>query len=119
MKVYLGGSKGDWRTKIIDSFPNWGFYNPFTDSRQQAITEYTVDDLDAIRDCDLVLFYLNYERCYGACVEGGFAYALEIPIISIFDFKGRLPELLVGVSEYIFTDLDRTIEFLRNKYEGC
>jgi len=116
MKVYLGGAKGTWREKIKDNFPNWNIYDPFIDSRQQAITEYTLDDLDAIRNCDLVLFYINYEKCYGICVEGGFAYALEIPIISVFDFKGKLPELLLGISEYVFTDLNSAIDFMKVKF---
>jgi len=117
MKVYLGGSMGNWRKKFRKKFPQWDYYDPFKDSNQSCLAGFTVDDLNAIDDCDLVIFYIDYPDHRGSCVEAGYAFAKGKKIITIWLHKGMAPSMLFGVSRRIFTDFEEAIKWMEKRYE--
>ena len=110
MRVYLGGCKGDWRIRFKQALPEFECYDPFKHSNQQAISTFVWQDLEAIKASDMVIFYIDYPRFTGACVEAGYAFALNKPIILVYTLRGRVDEMLLGVSKKVFTDLDSAIE---------
>lgn len=54
-------------------------------------------DLDAIRQCDLLLAYIGVPPSPGVQFEIGFATANQIPMILFYDRCGRPPYLLEGL----------------------
>jgi len=113
VRVYLGGCKGNWREKFIEENPDCLCYDPFRHSPQGALMIFTKADLDAIKDSDVVVFYIAYHIYTGACLEAGYAHALGKPIVLIFTLKGYIDPLLLGVSRKVFTDLDLAIEWFK------
>jgi len=113
IRVYLGGSRGDWRERFIKENPDCLCYDPFKHTPQTALMNYAKIDLDAIKDSDIVFFYINDHVYSGACVEAGYASALGKPIILVFNLKGYIDPLLLGVSHKVFTDLDSAIEWFK------
>jgi len=111
MKIYLGGCRGKWREKI-QAIPGVEGIDPFK-GKEYALMDFTREDLDAIKESDMVIFHLTYHIFTGACVEAGYAYALKKPIILIFGQKGYIEPLLLAVSRKVFTDIDSAIEWLK------
>lgn len=117
MIVYLGGSKGTWRKKVKEAFPNWSCINPF-DGDQRSLATFTSGDLESIESSDIIVFLINYPFYTGACLEAGFAFAKNKPIYLIWKLKdGRMDSMLLGVSYAVFLDLDSAIKYLKRKYK--
>jgi len=112
--VYLAGSKGDWRKKFEEAFPDVDFINPFSKSKQNCIASFVLEDLKYVKEADLLIIYIGYPVYTGACLEAGFAYALGIPIITIWALeRGRIEPFLIGVAAKVFADVDSAIERLK------
>jgi len=116
MRVYLGGSKGAWRIKFMRRFPQWECYNPFKDSTQSCLAGFTIEDLNAIDECDLIVFYIDYPEHRGSCLEGGYAFAKGKPIITIWLHKGMAPSMLLGVSRRVSTSFEEAMKWIEKKY---
>jgi nucleoside 2-deoxyribosyltransferase len=56
---------------------------------------------EKINNCDLVIIDLT-EKGVGLGIEEGYAYAKEIPIITIAKSGSDISETLVGISKKIF-----------------
>lgn len=112
VKVYLGGSRGDWREKFAKENPDVECYDPFK-HKQESLMDFSKNDLSQIENSDVVFFYINYHVYTGACVEAGYAYAREVPIVLVFALKGYIDPLLLGVSRKVFTDLESGIEWFK------
>lgn len=113
VRVYLGGSRGNWREIFQKLNPDVECYDPFKHSRQTALKDFATDDLRAIEDSDVVFFLINYPVFTGACVEAGYAYALGKPIVLVYDLKGYIDPLLLAVSRKIFTDFNTALEWFK------
>jgi len=74
---------------------------------------YTFEDLSAIESSDVAFFYINYPVYTGSCVEAGFAFANGKPIILVFELKGSIDSLLLGVSKKVFTDLGTAMRWFK------
>ncbi len=116
--VYLaGGMDSGWRDQATYW---WGgkviTINPFEDSPQGSIAEFTGSDLDQIRQCNLLFGCLNYPRYTGMALEFGFAHALEIPCVYVHLEGGRIDSMMAGVSAAVFTDLKAALEFCDKKF---
>lgn len=116
MRVYLGGCKGDWRHKFKRRFPKWECYDPFKDSRQSCLAEFTLDDLEAIRKSNLVFFVLNYKYFTGSCIEAGYAFALKKPVVLVFLLQGRLPPMFAAISLRVFTDFKQALDWVGGRF---
>lgn len=117
MRVYLGGSKGNWRAKFKRRFPNWECYDPFKESRQGCLAEFTLDDLEAIRKSKLVFFLINYRTHTGSCIEAGYAYASHKPIVTVWLLEGRIEPMFCGISLRLFTDFKKALDWVSYNYE--
>lgn len=113
VRIYLGGSRGNWREIFQRLNPDVECYDPFKHSRQRALIDFGSDDFWAIRDSDIVFLLINYPVFTGACIEAGYAYALGKPIILVFELKGYIEPLLLGVSRKIFTDFNSALEWFK------
>jgi nucleoside 2-deoxyribosyltransferase len=118
-RVYLAGSKSDWRKQVTRSWRGVAeTYDPFSDSRQGATYEFANDDLEAIRNSDLVFAVVDYHVFTGLAVEVGFAHALGIPVILVWgDSKlMRVDTFLVGCSAALFTDIPYAAKWTKERY---
>lgn len=117
VRIYLAGGKSDWRDKLSKKWEKLGVecIDPFKDSRQNAIAEFTLDDLEAVKGADLVFAYCDYHVYNGMSLEFGYAYALGIPIIYTTSLP-RIDSMMVGVAKAAFTDLDAAIKFVEERY---
>jgi len=113
LRVYLGGSKGTWRRKFAKENQDCECYDPFKHSKQTALVSFTQKDLQAVKETDVLFIYINYKIYTGSCIEAGFAFARGIPIILVFELKGYIDPLLLGISRKVFTDLDSAIDWFK------
>lgn len=117
MQVYLAGGKGDWRTPLIQRWSQRGVkcYDPFTHSRQDAVYQFTNDDLAAIAESGLIFGNCNYHRYTGMALEFGYAHALGIPIIFVLG-QDRIDPMMSAVAVATFIDFDAAVEFTEERY---
>lgn len=118
-QVYLAGGKGYWRENLYREWSGKArCYNPFADSRQGSVYEFTNDDLSAIRSSVLVFGVLDYPRYTGLALEFGYAHALGTPIIYVHlpNVAERVDSMMAGVATAIFVDLDAAMEFAEERY---
>lgn len=118
MLVYLAGCKGDWREKYIKKFPKWTLIDPFIASPQEAICKFTSADLNYVANCDMIIMNIIQEEHSGSLIEAGAAYAWEKPIILIWQVKGRLDSMLLGISKYVFNDEEAVMQFIADRFYG-
>lgn len=120
--IYLAGGKSDWRTTLRR---RWGqkygadvsTFDPFEDSRQGALYEFTNDDLAAISGSDMVFAFCDYHKYTGMALEFGYAHALEIPIIFVVGpGMPRIDSMMVSVATAAFTDMTEARDFVEERY---
>jgi nucleoside 2-deoxyribosyltransferase len=116
IKIYLAGCKGDWRETVhLELCDRAVLFDPFRDSRQGVIGEFTADDLEAVKNCDLVIFYHAYHVFDGSALECGYAHALGKPIVYVCK-EPRASSMICAVSAAVFTDLLAALEWTRSHY---
>ena len=114
MKAYIGIKyHEDYRNKaIVDKISSILENNGYEticivrDTNIEQQSKYNPCDLmkltfEKIDNCDLVIIDLT-EKGVGLGIEGGYAYAKEIPIITIAKSGSDISETLVGISKKIF-----------------
>ena len=116
MRVYLGGCKGNWRSKFRKRFPKWKCYDPFKESRQSCLAAFTLDDLRAIERSDFVFFFINYKTFTGSCIEAGYAFASNKPIVLVFLLKGRVPPMFAAISLRVFTEFKDALDWVEGRF---
>jgi len=114
MKIYLAGCFSGWRNKIKNNVLNHRFYLPQKESRQNAIANFVSDDLNAINESDLLIYYESqiFENI-GNSFEAGYAFANNTPIIVYSECKYIFP-FLAGIAKRIFVDWDLFIKYIKN-----
>ena len=105
--IYLaGGYRDEWRDYLVDTLKgNVRFINPFRDSRQGALAEFTLDDLAHIDNSHLMIAFSDYPQQDGLMLEFGYAYARKVPIVYCVQ-QPRVASMAAGVSRAVFTDLE-------------
>jgi nucleoside 2-deoxyribosyltransferase len=116
VKVYLGGSKGEWRKKLMQEY-NMNFYDPFSDS-QHSILEFTKKDLEEIRNSDVIFVVIDYPVYTSVCAEIGYAFAFNKPIILVFLLKDFIDPMIMVMSRKVFTDYEKAVNWLCKYAEG-
>lgn len=114
MKAYIGIKyHEDYRNKaIVDKISSILENNGYEticivrDTNIEQQNKYNPRDLmkltfEKIDNCDLVIIDLT-EKGVGLGIEAGYAYAKEIPIITIAKSSSDISETLVGISKKIF-----------------
>ncbi len=122
-KIYLAGGLGKtWRPQIKQLLGHkTDLYDPFTQSRQGATYEYVNDDLSALATSDIMFAVIDRKTYNGLSVEAGYAHALGIPIILVWDttsssISKRLDLFLLGCVTYASTDVESAADFITRKY---
>ena len=124
MKVYLaGGMHNDWRTKVKKYCPKLEYLDP-TEHQLHNAKEYTVWDLLAIRNSDVIFAHQDSTNPsgYGLNVELGYAFALGKFII----FVNEMDEdddrhgwfgMAESVSNVVFYEMESALVLL-DRIEG-
>jgi nucleoside 2-deoxyribosyltransferase len=117
--IYMaGGFKSGWQAKVIKQLHGYEFLDPSQHNIQDA-AEYTRWDLDAIRESDIVLGYMESTNPggYSLALEIGFAHALGKKVVLVDEIKdpsvSRYFEMVRQCSAHVFTTLGQAIEYLR------
>ena len=116
MKIFLAGPLSDWRNKVIEELKEfYEIYNPITDSRQQYQAQYSYDDLEATKKCDVILAYQpkNKETCLALAIEATMGLCNGAIIIYV-DERGSPDPIFIGISKRFFSDLNSAMEFLKD-----
>jgi hypothetical protein len=121
-KVYLaGGFRSGWQRRVKESLPDFKYLDP----RQHDLsdpTQYTLWDLEAIRQCDIVFAILEADNPggYALSLELGYAKALN-KIIVFVDERSNNEEsedphfaMLRTSSTKVFDSLDEGILFMKS-----
>lgn len=118
IKIYAGGSYIQWKKQWKKLLEGAELYEPFLQSRQNCLASFTLDDLNAIDECDLILFIINYPVYSCSCIEAGYAFARGKPIITIWLLKNKeqIPPLLLGLSYSVFTDVEAGLNYIRTRF---
>jgi len=115
MKIYLaGGFYSGWQNKVKKAAPQHEYFNPETDSDQRFAYRWTQQDIEGVKNCDLVLAYfeLSNPSGLGLAKEIGWATILDKPVIFV-DEHERINLLLAACSKRLYTKLDAAIEYLK------
>ncbi len=115
MKIYLAGPLSKWRDKVISELREiYEFYNPLIDSRQKCQAEYTPDDLEAVKNCDMIIAYQPKDRtpCLAMAVEATLGFCNGAIVIYV-DERGSPDPIMIGISKRPFYNLEEAIEFLK------
>lgn len=123
-KVYLAGGKSQgWRRRVRLMWRQYDVetHDPFTQSRQGAAYEFTNDDLQAIRESDIVFAVVDYPVFTGLAAEVGFAHALGIPVFIVWDVFGgqapyRIESFVTSCAKALFVSVDEAARFVRERY---
>jgi hypothetical protein len=116
MKIYLAGPLSNWREKVINKLKEYyEIYNPITDSRQQCQSQYSNDDLEATKKCDIILAYQPKDStpCLALAIEATMGLCNGAIVIYV-DERGNPDPIFIGISKRFFSDLDSAIEFLKD-----
>jgi nucleoside 2-deoxyribosyltransferase len=121
-KIYLsGGYKSNWQKKVIDNLKdNFIIFDP----RKHNLSdykEYYTWDVHFIKQCDIILAYMEESNPsgYGLSFELGYAKALNKTIILVDDksdsndaFRNYF-NLIRASSDVEFKDLDSALSYLK------
>jgi nucleoside 2-deoxyribosyltransferase len=116
--IYLaGGMKSNWQDEVIAALPAVTFRDP----RSHGLTDeksYTEWDLKAIRDCDVVLAYMDTfnPSGFGMSLEVGYAHALGRIIFYVCEDETPRQKyfgMVRACATKCFDSLERAIEALR------
>ena len=120
MKIYLSGGmkNSNWQLKVENECNehhdikfinprNHGFNNP---------KEYTVWDLEGVKNSDVVFAYLERDNPsgFGLTLEVGYAIGLGKTVILIDEKDNNYTQIIRSSVSICFDDLDKGIEFLKS-----
>lgn len=118
MNIYLaGGLKTDWQDRVMDAVPNHIYFDP----RSHGLVdprEYAEWDLRHVIKSDWIFAYMERSNPtgYGMCIEIGFAYACNIPIVLVNEQPGRKWNMVHECCNYVTESFEDGIEFLKDLY---
>lgn len=117
-KIYLaGGFRSGWQAEVIKQLPRYLFLDPSQHNINDP-KEYTNWDLDAIRQCDIVLANMEPTNPggYSLALEIGFARALNKTVLLVDQIEdssvSRYFEMVRQCSDRIFKTLDQAVKHL-------
>ena len=114
MKIYLaGGMHGNWRAEVKALSDAVTWIDP-CDHNLKNEWEYTLWDLQAIKDCDLVFAYLeeNNPGGEGMNLEIGFAHGLGIYVILVDEKWHRYGGMARSVASVAHKSFKKGLIFL-------
>ncbi len=117
-KIFLSGGTSDWRDKVALRLKGYhvDLYDPFERSDQQAIMDFTSQDLSAAADSHLVLAYHDFDPLYGLSMECTAAYVAGVPIVYV-SVQKRPISMVLGIARAVFADLDEAVAFIIKRFK--
>ncbi len=117
-KIFLSGGTSDWRAKVALRLKGYhvDLYDPFECSDQQAIMDFTSQDLFAAADSHLVLAYHDFDPLYGLSMECTAAYVAGVPVIYV-SMQKRPISMVLGISRAVFADLEEAVTFIIKRFK--
>lgn len=112
-----GGFRSGWQAGVIKQLPGYEFLDPSQHNINDP-KEYTNWDLDAIRQCDIVLANMESTNPggYSLALEIGFARALNKTVLFVDQIEdttvSRYFEMVRQCSDQIFKTLDQAVNHL-------
>lgn len=116
MKIYLAGPLTNWRDEVIKKLKeDYEIYNPITDSRQKCQAQYSHDDLEATKNCDIILAYQpkDKELCLALAIEATMGICNGAIVVYV-DERPAPDPIFIGISKRFFSELDSAINFLKD-----
>lgn len=117
LAVYLsGGMRGEnWQARVIAELPECAFVNP----RRHGLNEprhYTASDLLGVRQCDIVLAYMQADNPsgIGLALEVGYAMALGKTVVLVDDSANKYMQIVHAATQVQFGTLASAIAWLRS-----
>ena len=116
MKVYLaGGMRQEWRKQIIAAVEGVTFLDP-TAHGLNSPEAYTFADLLAVKECDLLVGYMEKDNPSGiglAC-EVGYARGLGKPVLLVNDQpNNRYFQFVAFCGAAVVPDIETVIKILQ------
>jgi nucleoside 2-deoxyribosyltransferase len=114
MKIYLaGGFHSGWQDKIKSALPQYNYFDPMNDADQRFAYRWTVQEIEAMKTCDLVIAYFERDNPsgLGLAKEIGWATILNIPVWYI-DEHERLNAFLCACSQRVYSNFGKAIKDL-------
>ena len=106
-KIYLaGGFKSGWQDRIVELLPNHKFFDPRKHELDNP-SDYTDWDLNAIRQSDLIIAFMEKGN------PGGYALSLEIGYARALDKK------IILIDEHDDIQRKRYFEMVREVSDEC
>lgn len=112
--IYLAGGKGLWRDPLASRWHMHDLIDPFKDSRQGSLYQFTNDDLAHVDRADFVFAFVDYPSYTGTALEFGYAHALGKPIYYATSLP-RVDSMMAAVASYVFTSLDAAVAFVEER----
>jgi nucleoside 2-deoxyribosyltransferase len=116
--IYLaGGFRSGWQAGVIKQLPEYKFLDPSQHNIKEP-KEYTNWDLDAIRQCDIVLANMEPTNPggYSLALEVGYARALNKTVVFVDQIEdatvSRYFEMVRQCSDLNFKTLDQAVNHL-------
>lgn len=125
--IYLaGGFRSGWQEKVIAAIPGSRFKDPRAHSLKDKAS-YTLWDLEAIRDCDVLFAYLEAANPggYALALEVGFAKALGKRIIFVNEkhtadsSEGRVLHMVEAAADVTTKNFEEGLALLKKMCGGC
>ena len=117
LRIYLAGPLSGWREKATKSLDDaFDVYDPVKKSRQRCQAEYAPDDLEATKNCQVILAYQpkNKDPCLALAIEATFGFCNGAIVVYV-DERGAPDPIFIGISKRFFSNLDNALSFL-NKF---
>ena len=115
LRLYLAGPISGWRDNTSKSLKDYfEVYDPIKKSRQRCQAEYAPDDLEAVKECDVILAFQpkSKEPCLALAIEATMGFCNGAIVIYI-DERGAPDPIFIAISKRFFSDLNSAIDFLK------
>jgi nucleoside 2-deoxyribosyltransferase len=116
MNIYLaGGFYSGWQDKVKELAPQHTYFNPAKDADQRFAYRWTTQEIEAVKNCDIVFAYFEKDNPsgLGLAKEIGWATILNKPVIYI-DEHPRLNAFLCACSQRVYSDFMEAVKYLTN-----
>lgn len=117
--IYLAGGTSPWREQVRQLTADYdvSLIDPFEDSEQRACMEFVAQDLEYVRQSDVVLAYHDYDPVYGLVMEATHAFNHHVPVYYVLSEVRRPIIVVCAISRAIFTDLNMATRHILDRHE--
>jgi len=114
MEIYLaGGFHSGWQEEVKKIANKHTYFDPMADADQRFAYKWTLQEIEAMKTCDLVFAYFELENPsgLGLAKEIGWATILGIPVWYV-DEHDRINAFLCACSQRVYSCFRKAVEDL-------